>query len=161
VLQTEKVERTDLVVACTNSDEINIMVALLAKEAHCEQVLISLTDTRYTPLVERLGISHTVSPRVSATNRILSLVREETVTSMVSIYEHQAEIVEIQVSAESKLVGIPIAELGPQLPRDFLIAVIQNRGRVMIANGNRILSPGDTAIVVTDPKHINELEKVF
>ncbi|SCA64073.1 Trk system potassium uptake protein TrkA homolog 1 [Chlamydiales bacterium SCGC AG-110-P3] len=161
VLLNEKVSRADLVVACTEKDEVNIMVALLAKEAGCQDALIMMSDTRYTPLVEKLGISHTVSPRVSATNRILSLVREQTVTSMVSVYEHQAEIAELQVSSHSQLAGIPISELGSQLPKDFLIAVIQNRGRIMIADGNRILSPGDTVIVVTHPNHINELEKVF
>ena len=161
VLQTEKVDRADLVVACTEKDELNIMVALLAKEAGCPDALIMMSDTHYTPLVEKLGISHTVSPRISAANRILSLVREQTVTSMVSVYDHQAEIVELQVSSDSQLVGIPISELGPQLPKDFLIAVIQNRGRIMIANGNRILSPGDTVCVVTHPKHINDLERVF
>lgn len=161
VLLSEKVERADLVVATTGSDEINVMVALLAKQAGCRDVLISMTDRSKLPLVEDLGISHTVSPRISASNRILSLLREETVNSMVTLYEHRAEIAEIRVSNESQLVGIPISELGPQLPQDFLLAVIQNRGRVMIADGNRILSPGDTVIVVTDPEHINELEKVF
>jgi len=161
ILQTEKIDKADLVVVCTGQDEVNVLGALVAKEAGAPDVLIMISDTRYSPLVEKLGISHTVSPRISAGNRIMSLIREQTVTSMVSLYEHQAEIVELHVSPSSKLVGIPIAELAPQLPKDFLIAVIQNRGRVMIANGNRILSPGDTVIVVTHPKHINELEKVF
>jgi trk system potassium uptake protein TrkA len=161
VLRSEKVERADLVVATTGSDAVNVMVALLAKEAGCRDALISMADRGKVPLVEQLGISYTVSPRISASNRILSLLREETVSSMVTLYEHKAEIAEIHVSSDSQLVGIPICELGPQLPQDFLLAVIQNRGRVMVADGNRILSPGDTVIVVTNPKHINELEKVF
>lgn len=161
VLRSEKVDRADLVVATTGSDEINIIVALLAKQVGCTDALICLTDRSKVCLVESLGISHTVSPRISIANRILSLLREETVSSMVVLYDHQAEIVELKISADSQLVGIPISELGPQLPQDFLLAVIQNRGRVMIANGNRILSPGDTVIVVTNPKHINEMDKVF
>jgi trk system potassium uptake protein TrkA len=68
---------------------------------------------------------------------------------------------EIVVSMESKVLGIPLSELGPLLPKDFLIAMIQNRGRIMVANGARIISPGDTVIVITDPKHITELEKIF
>jgi trk system potassium uptake protein TrkA len=47
------------------------------------------------------------------------------------------------------------------MPKDFLIAMIQNRGRIMVANGNRILSPGDTVIVITSPKHAPELGKIF
>jgi len=161
LLMSENVAGADMVVACTARDEVNLMIAMVTKEAGCEDVVIMLSDMRYTSFVDRLGINHTASPRISAANRILSLIRIGTVSSMVSLYEHQAEIIELHVSKDSKVAGIPIAELGPQLPKDFLIAVIQNRGRIMVANGNRILSPGDTVIVVADPKHIDQLEKVF
>jgi trk system potassium uptake protein TrkA len=80
---------------------------------------------------------------------------------MVSLYDNQAKIVEIKVSMRSKATGIPLSELGPLLPQDFLIAMIQNRGRVMIANGNRIVSPGDTIIVITHPRHLPQLESIF
>jgi len=80
---------------------------------------------------------------------------------VVSFYENQAEAVEINVSMDSNLVGIPLSDLGPLLPKDFLIAMIQNRGRTMIARGDRIISPGDTVVVITSPKHIHELEKTF
>jgi len=161
LLMSENIDKADMFIVCTSHDEINLMAALVGKEAGCDKIVIMLSDTRYISFVDKLGISYTVSPRVSAANRILSLIRIQTVSSMISLYEHQAEIVELHVSKDSKVVGIPISELGPQLPKDFLLAVIQNRGRIMVANGNRILSPGDTVIVVTNPKHINQLEKVF
>jgi trk system potassium uptake protein TrkA len=62
---------------------------------------------------------------------------------------------------DSKVVGIPLSELGPLLPKDFLIAMIQNRGRIIVARGDRIISPGDTVIVVTTAKHAADLEKIF
>ena len=68
---------------------------------------------------------------------------------------------EVNVSIDSRLVGIPLSELGPLLPKDFLITMIQNRGRIMVANGERIISPGDTVIVITNPHHVAELEKMF
>lgn len=161
VLGAEKVDKADIVVACTGQDEVNLTIALMAKEAGCERVVAMLTDARLIKLADSLGVNYTPSPRVSAANRILSLARAQTISSMVSLYENQAEIIELNVSIDSKVTGIPISELGPQFPRDFLLAVIQNRGRIMIANGNRVLSPGDTVIVVTNPEHIPELEKVF
>ena len=68
---------------------------------------------------------------------------------------------EVNVSQDSPIIGIPLSQLGPLLPSDFLIAMIQNRGRIMIANGNRIISAGDTVIVITSPKHIEDLENIF
>jgi trk system potassium uptake protein TrkA len=160
-LLSEKVDQTDVFVTCTRSDETNLMAAMLAKQAGCENVVVMLSNTSYTSLLPQLGINYAVSPRISAANHILSQVLSGKVTSLVSLYENQAEIMEINVSLDSKIVGIPLASLGPLLPKDFLIAMIQNRGRIMIANGNRIISPGDTVIVITNPKHARELEKIF
>ena len=160
-LQAEKIGRADVFAACTESDEVNLMVGMIAKQAGCRDVIVTLSNTSYTPFVASLGLNYAVSPRISAANHILSQILSGKVTSLVSLYDNQAEILEVNVSPESKIVGIPLSELGPFLPKDFLIAMIQNRGRVMIADGNKIISPGDTVIVITSPRHLQELEKNF
>lgn len=160
-LRAEKIGEHDTFVACTSSDETNLLSALLGKEAGCERAVVSLTNTSYAPIAAELGINHTVSPKICAANHILAQLFSGTVRSLVSLYDNQAEILELNVSMDSSIVGIPLSELGPLLPSDFLIAMIQNRGRIMIANGNRIISGGDTVIVITHPKHVTELERIF
>lgn len=160
-LRSEKIGYAELLVSCTHHDSVNILTALLAKEIGCEDAIVMLNDTNYIPFLTKLGISYTVSPRISAANHILSQILTGTVSSLISLYDNQAEVMEINVSLDSKVVGIPLSDLGPLMPRDFLIAMIQNRGRIMIARGDRIISPGDTVIVITNPKHIPELRKIF
>jgi len=160
-LKSEKVGQADVTVVTTRSDEGNVMIGLLSKEAGCENVMVQLTNTDYIPFANRLGINHTPSPGVEAANRILALALSGTITSVISLHKNQAEIMEISVSSTSKMTGIPLSELSSMLPKDFLIAAIQNRGRIMIANGNRIISPGDSVIVVSHPRHLRELENIF
>lgn len=160
-LRAEKIAESDLVTFCTRHDEVNILGATLVKELGAEDVLVMLSNASFEGIITRMDLGHVASPRISAANRILSQMLSGRVNSLVSLYDNRAEIMEINVSMNSKVVGIPIAELGPLLPKDFLIAMIQNRGRVMVANGSRIISPGDTVIVITDPKHVPELEKIF
>jgi trk system potassium uptake protein TrkA len=160
-LLSEKVNMTDLFVACTGKDDINLLAALQAKKCGVDQVIALISRPSDQALAKELGITLTVSPRLSAANRLLSWILSSRVTSCISLYDNQAEVVELQISPTSKVVGIPINELGPLLPHDFLIAVIQNRGRVIVANGNRILSPGDSVIVVTHPRHVKEFEAIF
>lgn len=160
-LRSQRIDSYDVFVSCTRNDEVNLLAAGLAKDAGVDTVVSMISDTRYLPLVKRLGIGHTVSPRLSAANRVLAVARPQAVTSMVSLYDGEAEIMEIKVSAESPLAGIPISELGPKLPKDFLIAVIRNRGRIMVAHGARIMSPGDTVVVISHPRHIQEFYKIF
>jgi trk system potassium uptake protein len=160
-LRSEKVGYADAFIVSTRRDEMNALAGLLAKEAGCDNVIIQLSNAGYGPIISRLGLEHTTSPRIIAGNRILRISLSTTLTSLVSLYEDQAEILEITVSSQSPITGIPIHELGAHLPEDFLIAVIQNRGRVMIAHGSRIISPGDTVIVISNPKHRHELKKIF
>lgn len=160
-LRSEKIGNTDLLVVCTGNDELNLLIALLGKEIGCKEVVVLLTNSAYASIFSKLGINFTASPRLSAANHIISLLHSGSVSSLVSLYENAAEIMEINVSANSPLIGIPLSELGPTLPKDFLIGVIQNRGHVMVANGNRMISPGDTVIVLTNPRHVHNLEKLF
>ncbi|WP_068471427.1 Trk system potassium transporter TrkA [Candidatus Protochlamydia phocaeensis] len=160
-LLSEKVSQSDYFVMCTQSDEVNVLGGLVAKEAGCEKVAIVLSNNRFVPLVNRLGFVHIVSPKLAVANRIISLATSKAVMSLVSLYENEAEILEITVSLNSKIIGVPLAEIGPQLPKDFLIAMIQNRGRISIAKGDSIICPGDTVIVVSNPRHFQDLEKFF
>ena len=160
-LLSEKMNLSDAFVVSTHSDDTNLLTALIAKEAGCRNLMIQLSDSSLHSIVNRLEIGYTVSPRMVASNRILSLALSETLTSLVSLYEDQAEIMEIHVSSKSRIAGIPLSELGPLFPKDFLIAMIQNRGRIMVAHGNRIISPGDSVILVSNPKHRQELERIF
>ncbi len=160
-LLSEKIGRADAFISCTGTDEVNLFISSLGKQAGCENVIAVLKNRGYSSVVDRLEISHAISPYSTSANHILSLALSISVSSLISLYEHEAEIIEVSVSNQSKIVGIPLSELGPLLPKEFLICMIQNRGQIMIAHGNRIISPGDTVVVACHPKHFQELENIF
>ncbi|MFN0065925.1 MAG: Trk system potassium transporter TrkA [Chlamydiales bacterium] len=160
-LQSENAGAYDVFVACTRDDATNFLSGSIARNVGCENVIISLAGTEYLPITSQLQISQAASPRVNAANRILSIARKKTVASMVSMYNNQAEVMEVKVSMDSKIAGIPIRYLGPHLPDEMLLVVIQSRGRIFIADGNRVLSPGDTLIVISAPKYVDDLRRLF
>jgi trk system potassium uptake protein TrkA len=160
-LIAEKMGESRLFVSCSKNDEFNIMSALLGKEAGCQDVLAVISNPSYIPMVYRLGINHSVSMRLLVSDHILSQMFAGRVSSLISLYENKAEVMEITVSQEAKVVGIPLSELLPLLPNEVLIALIQNRGKIMVAKGNTVISPGDTVILITDPKHVQEFENIF
>lgn len=160
-IREDKIAEADLVAMCTRHDETNLLGALLLKEEGAKEVITMLSSSGYESISKKIGIHQVSSTRTSAANQILSLLLSGSTTSLISLYDNQAEVIEIRVSADSEVAGIPLSELGPLLPTKFLIAMIENRGRIMVANGSRIISPGDTVIVITDPKHVHELERIF
>ncbi len=160
-LMEEKIELSDVFVACTHSTETNVLAAALGKQAGCPEVVALISDTSFAPLLKTLSINYALSERVSISNRIHALLHSGGVISIASLYENQAKIFEVKVSSDSEIIGIPIADLGAQLPKNFLIALIENRGRIMIAKGNHILAPGDTVIILCSPEQISEVERLF
>lgn len=160
-LKMEQIGRADALVACTYKDEINILATSLAKKLGCERTIASIGDVQISGILDQVQIDHYVSPREAMANRILSIIQKNKILAVSSLYENQAKVLELKVSTQSPLAGIPIFELGMYLPNDFLIAAIQNRGRIMIADGNKILCPGDTVIVITHPQHYNAIQKLF
>lgn len=160
-LMTEKIAQAGYVIACTQHDEINVLTALVAKRAGCEHVGIVLSDNRFVPLANQLGFVQIVSPQAIAARHLLSLAKSQTVTSLVSLYDHQVEVLEISVSMNCKIIGVPLADAAQVLPKDLLIVMIQNRGRISIAKGDSIICPGDTVIVMCQPKTIPELSNLF
>ena len=160
-LLSERIDQSDVFLAATPSTEFNILTASLAQEAGVKDVYSLVSDMRHSHLLKRLGIDYAVSEKESITSRILSFIHAESAISTRTLYENQVMIMELKVSAATKIAGVPVRGLGNLLPKDCLIALIENRGQIMIAKGNRIFAPGDTVIIICSPKHVDEIKGIF
>ena len=160
-LEAEEIQNSDIFIACTSDDKTNILIALLGKQLKCKKILSLISDINLSPMLRELDIHYTLSEKVNIANKILSIIHAKQVVSIASLCENQATIVEIKVSEDSELVGIPLSDLKGNLPQKVIIAAIENKGRVMIGKGNRVISPRDTLIIVCSPENINELQELF
>jgi trk system potassium uptake protein len=160
-LQEEGIEKADFFIACTESHETNILAAALAKEAGCSKVLALVSDESSLPLLKRLGISHVLSEKASLARQIHAIIENDSIISIAPLHNNQAQIMEIKISSESHLAGTPLSDLKASFPNDFLIAMIENRNGVTVPQGNSILTPGDTAIVICSPKSVSEMQKML
>jgi trk system potassium uptake protein TrkA len=160
-LVEERIQTSEGVVALTASHETNVLLAALCKQLGCPKVIPLVSEERYLPFLRHLGLHMTVSERMSILSRVRSILKTRPLFSISSLYGDRAKILEVKVSAGSQIVGIPIADLRAHLPKDFLFALIENRGKVAIPKGTNILTPGDSVMVICHPKHLTELEKIF
>jgi trk/ktr system potassium uptake protein len=160
-LKEEGIAYADYFIACTHSQETNILVGALARQAGCKQVIAVVSEEGFAPLLEQLGITHTLSQRASIARSMHSILQDAAFVSIDSLHDNLATIMEVKVSSDSGIVGTPISDLTTTFPHDFLIAVIENRSGVMIPTENSVLTPGDTAIVLCSPKNVSDIEKIF
>jgi len=160
-LLSENIQESDVFVSCTRYDETNIFLTSLGKKAGCKKVISSISNINLKDTLEKIDIIPSISEKLNISNRILSLIHKEKVLSVISLFAEEARVIEMKVSEDSKLIGIPLKDLSGKIPKELIIAVIENKGKVMIGKGNRIISPNDTVIIVSSPKNIKELQNIF
>ena len=121
----ERVDTADIFIACTHSHENNILASILGKQAGCKDVIALVSDETVIPLLQRLEISYALSERECITRRVQLILHNETFISWASLYDNQASIMEVKISSDSNLVGLPIVDLSAKLPKNLLIAMIK------------------------------------
>lgn len=73
VLNKVEVDKMDVVVAVTNRDEVNLLLAMYAKKLG-KQVIVRVKEPEYTELFEELGIKDIISPEKRAAMDIANKV---------------------------------------------------------------------------------------
>ncbi len=160
ILLEENIQGVGAFLALTGHDEDNIMASLLARKLGAQKVVALINRLNYLPMLQRLGITTTVSPRLTAVDRILRFVRKGRVISVTSFREEEAESIELIAASHSKVVGKNLKDL--RLPRDCIIGAISRpSGEVIVPRGNDSIQPGDRVIFFALEGAVPTLESVF
>lgn len=159
-LLSEKLGYAEYLFVCTHHDETNVLSALVAKKAGCQHVIVVLSDHRFIPLLNQLGIVHVISPQAATAQRIASLATTHTINELITLH-NEAQIVELTVSMNCQIVGIPLADAAPLFPKECLLVTIQSRGHINVAKGDSVICPGDTVTIICRISAVNTLRAIF
>ncbi len=160
-LEQEHMENVDLFISATRDDEQNIMANVLAKEVGASRSIAVIHQPDFAPLVYKLGIDHTVTPRASLANRILRIVHEGRASRLSVLEEGEIEIVEFAVRKPSAITGKKLSQIGGKLPRHTLIAAILRGENVIVPGGEDSIEVGDSVVVIVSLDSIGMVQKLF
>ena len=147
----------DVVVSVTGDEESNILTSLLAKNLGAKRTITRINKTAYLPLVQAIGIEHSVSPRLSAVNSILHYVRRGKVISSTAIKGDEAETLEAIAQDHSDIVGKPLREVN--FPKGALLLCIIRGEQVIVPHGESVIEPQDRIIIFSTRKMISRVEQ--
>ncbi len=162
LLLEEGLAQTDAFLALTDTDEENAIVSMYAMTKGVRKTVTLIRAMSYVDFFRRVGLQSIVSPRSSTAAYILRYVRsmenakDSHIETLHKILSDRVEALEFRVKENILgLTDIPLKEL--HLGKDYLIACIIHRDKVIIPSGNDMISNGDTVIVVTAGKHPDSL----
>ena len=147
VLEEANVDKANIFIAVTNSDEVNILSCLIAKKMkarHCvARVRNPEFDKQLVFMREELGISMMVNPDYNAANEIAKVLRYPEAINIESFAKGRVDLAEIRITSGSILDGVALSQLTRRLRLDVLICAVQRGDELLIPNGNFTLRSGD------------------
>lgn len=150
------VEKADIVIAATASDETNMLCCLIAKRLGAKYAIARIRDPEYneslTLLQRELGIDMAINPERATALEISRLLRFPFASNIESFAKGHVEMVEFRAQEKDAIIGIPLKDLNTRLngiPR-VLYAAIEREGNVIIPNGDTIIRAGDRVHVASD-----------
>ncbi len=148
VLREAGANRADVLVAVTGTDEDNLVICQVAKAVFkCPRTIARVNDPGNESLFSTLGIDATVS----STRLIDALIEEQVkaedmVIPLVTLRAGNVEIIEVDLSRSSGMMGKKIREI--HLPEGAIFISILRGDEVVIPKGDTELIPGDKVVAL-------------
>ncbi|MGI6712731.1 MAG: Trk system potassium transporter TrkA [Bacillota bacterium] len=159
LLEDENVGTTDLFVALTGDDKLNLLASLLAKHLGVKKTIAQIRRSDYTPLVEKIGIDRAISPRLLTAGAILRFLRKGQIISITLISDARAQITELIVPKEFKHAGQSLMNI--KFPHGAIIGALVRGNKVIVPSGKDALLPEDRVIIFALPNAIHKVEQFF
>ena len=168
LLLEQGLERTDALVAVSDSDEENVLASMCAKgngKQDCK-ILTMIKTPSYVDLFKNVGLDSIVSPKTSTVNHVLRYIRSMSnahgsqIKALHRLLDSRIEALEFEVSEEiDGITDVPLKSM--KLKKGILVACIVHKNSIVIPSGNDMIQKGDTVIVVTAKEQIKGLEEIL
>jgi len=163
LLLEENIDSADIFAALTNSEEANILSAMLAKRLGARKVMALINKPSYAELIESGAIDIAISPQTVTIGSLLAHVRRGDVVRVHSLRRGAAEALEVVVHGDadsSKVIGRRVEDIA--LPEGTTLGAVVRGEDVIIAHHDTTVQADDHLILfLTDRRHIEAVEKLF
>ncbi len=162
LLRRESINTFDFLIACTDSDEKNIVIASFAKKLGCTKVIARVRDPEHMNqmdfIKETMNIDHIVNPDLGITLEIYKyLVEKYTLTNGI-FSSGKVSLVQFKAKRLPRLIDLSMVEVSKVLPNMLVIALSRN-GKIIIPHGQTTIEAGDTVYLIGEKNQIAELHR--
>ena len=147
------VDRADIVIATTASDETNMLCCLLSKRLGAKYSIARIRDPEFNEsqllLQNEMGIDVAINPERATALEISKLLRYPYAGSIESFARGQVEMVEFRAQKEDMIVGIPLREISSRVKGipHVLYTMVERDDQVFIPGGDFVIQPGDKVYI--------------
>ncbi len=155
--------KADLLVAATESDEVNLLTASIAKGLGARKTVARVHEgTFYEQATfrydEHLGIDSLICPEFATAESIAHVLRNPAAIAIESFARWQIEMQEFRVDEKAPAIGKPLMDLSLRGAR---MAAITQGGEVRTPTADTTVGPGDAVVLIGDHGSMEKAVRLF
>lgn len=168
ILQEAKAGEADLVVAVTDTDEVNLIAALAAKQMGARRVVARVQSSAWSGRGEGevdgvsyglLGVDVVFNPRVLLAQEIHKISQSHGALEVIDLANERIEVVQMELGEHGRVLHKTLAKLN--LPNQVLVGAVVRDDELFVPGGADVLLPGDRVYLIGHPEHMVEAEDHF
>ncbi|MFT4771469.1 MAG: trk system potassium uptake protein TrkA [Cryomorphaceae bacterium] len=166
-LTNANVQKADLVIGVTSSEDVNITTCIMAKHLGAKRTVARISNVEFLTSKEKLdmaqiGIDELISPASLAAREIKRLCKESALTDFIDFDKGKLSLVGLKVEHDSLVAGKTIEELAHMnSDMNFItVAILRNNETIVPKKETRFLI-NDHAYFCANPEGLNRILEIF
>ncbi len=151
-LQNADIYNTDLLMAVTNSDEVNMVCCLTGKKLGAKRTIARIRDPEYAQelsmLKEEIGLDMVINPEQAAAEEIARDLTYPASVNVESFAKGRVKMVELKVAKDMPMANEKLKDLSSKISHTVLIGAVIRNGEVIIPNGEFRILVGDVIYIL-------------
>lgn len=162
VQQRADVPHADLVIACTSTDECNMLSCLIARRLGARHTIARVRNPIYYKQIDflkkDLHLSMVVNPELIVAGDITRLLLFPDASKVETFVKRRVELVEFPIHC-GKLEGLSLSELYARFQVQVLVCAVESGETVLIPDGDYILKAGDKLHIAASHQNMEQFFK--
>ncbi len=161
-LEEADIYSTDVFIAATNADEINVLACMTARALNPDVHVIARVRTReyvsgLLKLSGHFGLSLVINPEREAAIEIASLLKLPEFMKVEHFAKSRAEIAELKVSHNSRIKNLKLSDFHKKIQAQVLISAVLRNREIILPNGDTVLQENDRLYITGTNQELHTL----
>lgn len=157
---------TNLFIAVTGSDELNMISCFLAKKMGAEHTVARIRNPEYNDsglnfMRNQFELDMALNPELLTAKELRNILKLPSATKVENFSKRNLEMIQIKLPSDTKLDGMTLIKMREKFKANYLISSVERSGEIFIPDGNFKLRHGDRLGITASPDEIEKLLKLL
>ena len=164
LLKDASIQKTDLFIAVTESEDTNITAAMFGKKMGAKRTIARIDNQEYLKfthkeIINKLGVDYMIYPEMIAANEVVGLLHQTGMADLVDFSRGKLTMYVIKLEENAPILEKTLLEATPKGDLEFRAVAITRDTETIIPGGSDRFEVNDHVYVITSQAGLGELLK--